>query len=117
MTQPADDAEIAVRDVPDQHRFEIWVGDALAGFAVYRPRPDRYTFVHTEIDPAFGGRGLASILIKAALDEMRARGIAVLPQCPFVRRYISRHLDYLDLVPVTERARFDLPAETVAPDG
>ena len=75
------------------------------------PQPDRYTFTHTEIDPAFGGRGLASILIKAALDEMRARGIAVLPQCPFVRRYISRHLDYLDLVPAAERARFDLPAE------
>jgi len=117
MTQPADDAEIAVRDVPDQHRFEIWVGDVLAGFTVYRPQPDRYTFVHTEIDPAFGGRGLASILIKAALDEMRARGIAVLPQCPFVRRYISRHLDYLDLVPATERAKFDLPAEAVAPNG
>jgi predicted GNAT family acetyltransferase len=117
MTEPADDAEIIVRDAPDQHRFEIWVGGVLAGFTVYRPQPDRYTFVHTEIDPAFGGRGLASILIKAALDEMRERGIAVLPQCPFVRRYISRHSEYLDLVPVAERARFDLPAESATPNG
>ena len=117
MTQPAGDGEITVRDAPDQHRFEIWVGSVLAGFTVYRSQPDRYTFVHTEIDPAFGGRGLASILIKSALDEMRDRGIAVLPQCPFVRRYISRHTDYLDLVPAAERARFDLPAEAPTPNG
>src|SRR6476660_10142285 len=111
MSQPADDAEVSVREAPDKHRFEIWVGEVLAGFTVYRARPEQYTFVHTEIDPAFGGRGLASVLIKAALDAMRERGIAVLPQCPFVRRYISRHCEYLDLVPAAERARFDLPAD------
>lgn len=113
MTQPTDNA-VTVRDAPEHKRFEIWVGDVLAGFTVYRARPDRYTFVHTEIDPAFGGRGLASVLIKAALDEMRARDIAVLPQCPFVRRYISRHPDYLDLVPAGDRGRFDLPASVDA---
>jgi predicted GNAT family acetyltransferase len=116
MTQPADDAEISVRDAPDQNRFEIWVDGVLAGFTVYRAQGDRYTFVHTEIDPAFGGRGLASVLIKDTLDEMRKRGIEVLPQCPFVRRYISRHSDYLELVPAAERARFDLPASAETPD-
>lgn len=114
MTQPAEDAE--VRDAPENSRFEIWVGDVLAGFTVYEPGPDRFTFIHTEIDPAFGGRGLASILIKHALHEMRARGMAVLPQCPFVRRYISRHSDYLELVPAQDRASFDLPAAAVESD-
>jgi uncharacterized protein len=109
MTQPADDAEVVVKEAPGKYRFEIWVGDQLAGFTTYRKQPDRYTFVHTEIDPAFGGRGLASILIKAALDEMRARGATVVPQCPFVRRYISRHEEYLDLVPAQDRKEYDLP--------
>ena len=121
MTQ-AEDAEIVVRDAPENTRFEIHVGDVLAGFTVYHAapqgqrnndsptRPEYYSFVHTEIDPAFGGRGLASTLIKSALDEMRTRGIAVLPICPFVLRYISRHPEYLDLVPADQRARFDLPA-------
>jgi predicted GNAT family acetyltransferase len=85
------------------------VGDVLAGFTVYRPRPDAYVFVHTEIGSEFGGRGLASVLIKSALDDMRARGIAVLPDCPFVRRYISRHTEYLDLVPEKARSRYQLP--------
>ena len=79
----SDDQVITVTDNPGEHRFEIHVGGALAGFTEYRPPTgDRYAFVHTEIGEEFGGRGLASRLIKGALDEMRARGIgraAVLP--------------------------------------
>lgn len=114
MNLPAADAEVTVRDAPEHKRFEILVGDVVAGFTVYQPLKDKYTFVHTEIDPAFGGRGLASVLIKAALDEMRSRGMGVIPQCPFVRRYIARHTDYLDLVPAAYRARFDLPLAPAA---
>lgn len=110
MTQASDEDVIAVQEAPDKHRFEISVGGVLAGFTVYRASGDRYTFFHTEIDPAYGGRGLASVLIKQTLDEMRARNLSVLPQCPFVKRYISRHLDYLDLVPAADRAAYDLPA-------
>src|SRR5664279_4118799 len=94
-TQP----EAVAADAPDRHRFEIHVSGDLAGFTVYRAQGDRYAFTHTEIDPRFSGGGLASILVRGALDEMRRRGIAVLPYCPFVRQYISRHPEYLDLVP------------------
>ena len=58
-----DDAPIVVADHPERRRFEIHVGDALAGFTEDRPRGDRYAFVHTEIGVEFGGRGLASRLI------------------------------------------------------
>ena len=102
-------AEPVVTDAPERHRFEIHVGGDLAGFTVYRLQRDRYAFTHTEIDPRFSGGGLASILVRGALDDMRRRGIAVLPYCPFVHRYISRHPEYLDLVPADARAEFDLP--------
>ena len=104
-----DEAPITVTDNPEQNRFEIHVGDVLAGFTEYRPRGDRYAFVHTVIGDEFGGRGLASQLIKGTLDQIRSRGIAVLPYCPFVRRYIQRHPDYQDLVPVDQRAKFEIP--------
>ncbi|MEP6559919.1 MAG: GNAT family N-acetyltransferase [Nakamurella sp.] len=114
MNEPA---EVTVRDEPAKNHFEIWVGDTLAGFTVYLPQGDSYNFTHTEIGDAFGGRGLASVLIKQALDETRSRGMSVLPNCPFVRRYISRHTEYLDLVPEAERAKFDLPAAGAASSG
>ncbi|MEV0700483.1 GNAT family N-acetyltransferase [Saccharopolyspora sp. NPDC050389] len=97
-----------VVDNPDAHRFEIRADGEQAGFAEYRLHPKSIAFVHTEIDSRFEGRGLGSVLVRAALDDVRERGLAVLPYCPFVRRWISTHPDYLELVPADKRAGFEL---------
>jgi uncharacterized protein len=97
-----------VRNNPDQDRYEIEVDGETAGFAQYRERPGLIAFVHTEIDDRFEGRGLASELIAFALDDARARGLAVLPFCPFVNGYLQRHPEYVDLVPEGNRAQFGL---------
>ena len=55
-------------------------------------------FTHTEIDPAFEGHGVGSALAKAALDDVRAKGLKAVPLCPFIRTWIDRHPDYEDLV-------------------
>jgi predicted GNAT family acetyltransferase len=103
--------EIRVVDMPGRSRFEIQVGGEVAGFAEYRRRPGLIAFVHTLTDPRFEGQGLASQLVRTALDEARGDGLSVLPFCPFVRGYIERHTDYLDLVPEAMRDKFDLPAD------
>ena len=94
---------VTVFDVPEWGRFEIHVDGKLAGFAAYRIAPGTITFTHTEIDEAYGGRGLGGTLARAALDAARARGLAVVPLCPFIRRWIERHEDYQDLVRAAER--------------
>jgi predicted GNAT family acetyltransferase len=99
----------SVRDHPEQERYEVYDDDdRLAGFAQYHRRRSLIAFVHTEIDPAFEGQGLGSVLVKAALEDAREQGLAVLPFCPFVRGYIERHPEYLDLVPADHRKEFDL---------
>jgi uncharacterized protein len=98
-----------VVDNPERHRFEIYADGELAGFTAYRPQEREYAFTHTEIDPSYEGKGLGSVLARGALDEMRARGLGVLPYCPFVRRFVQRHPAYLDLVPPAMRGRFGLP--------
>jgi len=105
-TSPATDTRVV--DVPDRSRFEIRVEREIAGVAEYRRRPGLIAFTHTQLDPRFEGRGLASALIRTALSEARADGVAVLPFCPFVRGYIARHTEYLDLVPSDLRAKFAL---------
>lgn len=86
-----------INDAPERSRYEITVDGTLAGFAVYRLRPDRITFVHTEIDDAFGGQGLGGALVRGALDDVRTRGLRVVAECPFVKAWIERHPDYADL--------------------
>jgi predicted GNAT family acetyltransferase len=102
-----DDAPREVVDAPDAHRYEIRVGGELAGFAVYHRRGGRAYFVHTEIDPAFEGKGLGSSLAKGALDAERARGELIVPLCPFIRSYIDRHPETADLVDRDKLATID----------
>jgi predicted GNAT family acetyltransferase len=99
---------VQVRDNADESRFEILVGDELAGFTQYVLDGDRADFVHTEIDDRFEGRGLASQLIGGALDDARRRGWAVVPYCRFVTHFIAKHGEYRDLVPADQRPRFGL---------
>lgn len=99
-----------VKDNPDEQRYEVWEDGQVAGFVRYRLEGDRIALVHTETDPAFAGRGLAKVLVTGALDDARARGLGVLPFCPYVKGFIAKNSAYLDLVPEDERARFELSA-------
>jgi predicted GNAT family acetyltransferase len=99
-----------VVDHPETHRFEVIADGKVAGFADYQLSPGEILFTHTEIDEAYEGRGLGSVLIRHALDNARERELAVLPLCPFVRAWIGRHEDYLDLVPARARQKYNLPA-------
>lgn len=99
-------AEPVVTDHPERDRFEVTVDGELAGFAEYHTIGQNLDFTHTEIGDRFEGQGLGSTLIKAALDAVRKRGAGVLPHCPFVRGYLKRHPDYLDLVPAARRSEF-----------
>ena len=97
-----------VADVPEASRYEIHVDGELAGFAEYRLEEGLIAFTHTEVDDAFEGQGLAGELVTFALGDARARGLAVHPFCPYVRSFIAKHPEHLDLVPEADRARFDL---------
>jgi uncharacterized protein len=82
----------------DKSRYEIFLDGKPAGYAEYRLRENHTVFVHTEIDRAFEGKGLGSVLAKAALDDVRAAGRSVVPLCPFIKGYIDRHAEYKDLL-------------------
>lgn len=100
--------EATVADAPERERFEVSVGGEVVGFTEYHRGARALALIHTEIDSANEGEGLASRLIRATLDTARAEGVAVLPFCPFVRSFIEAHKEYLDLVPVERRAEFKL---------
>jgi predicted GNAT family acetyltransferase len=87
-----------VRDNPEELRYELVDEGHMLGEILYRRYPDRIVLVHTEVPPAREGEGLATRLVAGALDDIRAKGLRMVPVCPFVRGYLRRHPEYQDLV-------------------
>lgn len=93
----SDGPAIVVRDNRTKNRYEADVGDELA-VVVYALDGETITFLHTEVPEEAEGKGIASALVRHALDDARARRLVVIPRCPYVTTWIKRHRDYWDLV-------------------
>jgi predicted GNAT family acetyltransferase len=79
------------------HRYELTVDGHLAA-TYYKIEGGVITFIHTEVPPELGGKGIGSKLIKGALDQVRADGLKVIAECPFVKAFIEKNHAYQDLL-------------------
>ncbi|MEU7973682.1 GNAT family N-acetyltransferase [Micromonospora sp. NPDC049089] len=91
---------VEVIDVPEATRYEARLDgeSTVAGVAQYIRTAELVAFVHTEVSPAYEGKGVGAALARAALDEARAANLLVLATCPFIAGWIARHPEYQDLV-------------------
>lgn len=83
-------ADIQVRHLPDQRRYTVFSDGEEAGFTEYRETGSLRLFEHTEIHPAFRGRGLTNPLFQTALDDSRAAGFQVEAECSAVVRFMLK---------------------------
>ena len=79
------------------HRFELDV-DGHKAMAFYRLAPGVITFTHTDVPKALAGQGVGSKLVHGALEAVRAQGLKVIAECPFVAAYIAKHPEFTDLL-------------------
>ncbi|WP_045732008.1 GNAT family N-acetyltransferase [Pseudarthrobacter chlorophenolicus] len=92
-------SDTTVRHNPERERFEILVAGHVIGKAVYKEydggaSPQRI-FYHTVINEEYGGQGLAGKLATVALDETAEAGIGIVPVCPFIKKFIGKHPEYV----------------------
>ena len=114
LFEPGEEAEITagpeeavVVDVPESSQYELRLGDRRIGVAAYHRRlnSNRIAFVHTEVDPACEGRGFGGKLVAAALEDVRRKGLEVVPLCPFIAHYMATHPEVHDLLASGHRDR------------
>lgn len=87
-----------IRHNEQQSQFETVV-DGHTGYAAYDLEgSDRIVFTHTIVPTEIEGRGVASAIVKHALDHARAKNLKVVPQCAYVAAYIKRHPEYEELL-------------------
>jgi len=89
---------LVIDDNPDARRYEAWLDGQLAGWVDYGRVRTRLVALHTEVPPEFGGRGIASALIRRVLDDARAAGQTVTPRCPLFASHFRRHPEDADLL-------------------
>ncbi|WP_144793030.1 GNAT family N-acetyltransferase [Kocuria palustris] len=79
-------------------RYEALAGEETAGRAYWVDAPDcerpERIFFHTEVDDAFEGQGVASQLVRFALDDAIEHGFRIVPVCPYVKSWLQKHEDY-----------------------
>ena len=101
MTDPSS-AALRISDVPEAGRYEARLGDALAGWVDYRRMGAgarrRLVAIHTEVPPAFGGRGIGSALVRRVIADARAAGERISPLCPLFQAHFERHAEDRDVL-------------------
>lgn len=88
-------SDFTIVNASESSRYEIRDGDTVAGFAEYvLPDDGHVDFTHTVVDDAYGGQGLAGQLVRFALDDVRAMNKRIIPHCPYVAGWITKHPEY-----------------------
>jgi uncharacterized protein len=90
--------EPIVTDNRSRSRYEIVIDGQVAGFADYVDDGERVVMPHTVVEHQHRRKGLAAVVVRHALDDIRSRGRTVVPSCWYVERFIDQHPEYSDLL-------------------
>jgi hypothetical protein len=80
-------------DNQDRKQFELAVDGHIARIE-YMIMAGKIFLTHTEVPAALEGKGIGSIIVKLALEEVERRGLKLIPLCPFVGKYITKHPEW-----------------------
>lgn len=89
--------EPEVRNEESRSRYELVLDGEVIGIADYRVEGDEVVFPHTEIRSDLRGRGLGDVLVRGAMEDVRAAGRTVVPRCWFVVEFLELHPEFADL--------------------
>lgn len=87
---------ISIQHRPEQRTFEAIV-DGHRCVADYQLSGPVMRMTHTFVHPSLEGRGIAAQLVQTALLWAKEQGMKVDPVCSYVRIYMRRHPQWLDL--------------------
>ena len=88
-----------------QIRYEVEHGRSAAydkenrvGIAEFEDADGRWVITHTEVDPAYGGQGIARRLIEEVVAEARRAGKKIVPLCSYADKMMTGKEEYCDVL-------------------
>lgn len=103
-----DTADITIENNAEKQQYEAKQDGKVVAFAEYRPIGGSIMFTHTEVNKDLEGKGVGSGLIGFALEDTKAKGMTAIPMCPFVKIFIQRHKEFIDVVHPSHRKVFGM---------
>jgi predicted GNAT family acetyltransferase len=84
-------------DNTEKKRYEFHLGSEVPRVEYIRAQ-DKIYLTHTEVPPSLAGKGIGSKLIGAVLEDIKEKGLTLVPLCPFVALYLQRNPKWKKLV-------------------
>ena len=92
--------DLTVHDEPAESRYTLRLGEQVVGLADYSIDGDVVTVPHVETNPAYRGRGFASVLMDGVIASIRAQNRQIRPLCSFAASHMQDRPESHDLVVV-----------------
>lgn len=80
---------IEYRFEPEEQRSAAYVDGGLIGVCQYSVSGNSWLIVHTEVLPAFGGRGIARKLVEIVAEEAENQGVEIIPVCSYTKKVLD----------------------------
>lgn len=80
---------ISVVFEPERNRSAAYDNGQLIGVCQYEQDGDAWVITHTEVIPAYGGRGIARVLVNTVLEQAQSQGVEVIPACSYARKVME----------------------------
>lgn len=91
--------EIIQQEDGGKGSFKAMEGTTVAGEMTYVWAGEtRFIIDHTEVSPAFNGKGVGKQLLMAAVEFARGRKVSILPLCPFAKAMFEKNKDISDVL-------------------
>ena len=79
-------------------RSAAYDGEKRIGVAEIEDEGGRGVITHTEVDPAYGGQGIARRLIEEVIAAARRDGAKIVPLCSYAAKMMRRTDEYADVL-------------------
>lgn len=90
--------ELPVVNNKEKLRFEVACDNGEFAYIEYRWYHGDIAYMHTVVPDDMQGKGIASMMARAALDYAAKEKLRVMVYCPYVAKYIKEHPEYSKLI-------------------
>lgn len=76
---------------PEKCQSAAYDGEDPIGFCAYEPEGNTWKIMTTQVNPEYGGQGIARRLVLQIAEEAQKQGITVIPICSYAVKVLNKN--------------------------